>query len=116
MNTNEKVNEIKEKVNNFKDKFNIKLEDINIKLNEIKQQNWQHDMTILATSSEKVVEIKYFAHNKSSRGKRTLEFNGSMIISKEMERKEWREKPKGKAKKEGKRRRRNHQEEKGQRV
>ena len=26
-------------------------------------------MTILATSSEKVVEIKYFAHNKSSRKK-----------------------------------------------
>ena len=40
-------------------------------------------MTILATSSEKVVEIKYFAHNKSSREKKRLsEFNGSMIISK----------------------------------
>ena len=42
----------------------------------------------------------YFALNKSSRGKRTLEFNGPMIISKDMERKEGREKPKGKAKKE----------------
>ena len=42
----------------------------------------------------------YFALNKSSRGKRTLEFNGPMIISKDMERKEGRENPKGKAKKE----------------
>ena len=77
----------------------------------------------------------YFAHNKSSRGKRMRKFNGSMIISKTSKRKAGKRKPKrkvgrrkpkrkvrrrrrlkGKAKKEGKRRRRNHQEEKGQRV